>query len=147
MTFKKIVFCTDFSDSANNAFKTALEIAKANQGSLEVIHIKEPIVNPLITTGGGLSAEAIKATLKNIEEKLKEEYGSKIDSSVDYKIIVREGHPSSEIIEYLKEVKPDLVVTGSSGLSGMGLVIFGSVSRRIAHKAPCNVLITRRKKG
>ena len=147
MTFKKIVFCTDFSDSSNNAFEIALEIVKKNQGTLDVIHIKEPIINPLITSGGGLSDEAIKTTLKSFEEKLKEAYGSKIDSSIDYKIIVREGHPSSEIIRYLKEETPDLVVTGSSGLSGMGLVVFGSVSRRISQKAPCSVLICRRKKN
>jgi len=147
MTFKKIVCCTDFSESSNNAFAVALEIAKKNQGSLDVIYIKEPILNPLLTTGGGLSDEAINATIKSFEAKLKEEYGTKIDSSIDYKIIVREGHPSSEIIGYLKEINPDLVVTGSSGLSGMGFVIFGSVSRRISQKAPCSVLITRRKKS
>ncbi len=147
MTWKRIVLCTDFSDSSNNAFKIALEITKKNQGKLDIIHVREPILNPLITTGGGLSSEAIESTLKNIEEKLKEEYGSKIDSNVDYKLVVKEGHPSTEIINYLKEINPDLVVTGSSGSSGMGLVIFGSTSRRISSKAPCNVLITRRKKS
>jgi nucleotide-binding universal stress UspA family protein len=146
MILKKIVFCTDFSESSNNAFEIALEMAKTNQGSLDIIHIREPIVNPFITAGGGLSDEAINATLKTIEEKLEQEYGSKIDSTVNYKIIVREGHPSSEIISYLKKVTPDLVVTGSSGYSGMGLVLFGSISRRISQKAPCSVLITRRKK-
>jgi universal stress protein A len=38
-------------------------------------------------------------------------------------------------------------VVGAFGLSGMGLVLFGSVAKRISHKAPCSVMIVRRKKG
>ena len=37
----------------------------------------------------------------------------------------------------------DLVVLGSYGLTGMGLVIFGSVAKRVARKAPCSVMIAR----
>lgn len=146
MTFKKIVVCTDFSDSSRNAFEKALELANSNKAQLDILHIREPIVNPLRTSGGGLSDEAILATLNAIEEEIKKEYAPKIDSHLDWNIIVREGHASSEIVTYLKESEADLVVTGSSGLSGRGLVIFGSISRRIAHKAPCNVLIIREKK-
>jgi universal stress protein A len=36
------------------------------------------------------------------------------------------------------------VVMGSYGLSGMGLVVFGSVAKRITHKAPCSVMIVRK---
>ncbi len=146
MTLKKIVCCVDFSENSNNAVNTALEIAKSNQASLDILHIREPIVNFVFMSGGGLSGEDILTPIASIEEEMEKRYGSKIDPAIDAKILVKEGHPSSEIINYLKEVNADLVVTGSAGFSGMGLVVFGSVSKRIAHKSPCNVLIARQKK-
>jgi universal stress protein A len=39
----------------------------------------------------------------------------------------------------------DLVILGAYGLPGVELVLFGSVAKRIAHKAPCSVLIIREK--
>jgi len=50
----------------------------------------------------------------------------------------------TEILQYLEENETNVVVMGSFGLSGMGLVVFGSVSKRIAHKAPCSVMIVRK---
>jgi universal stress protein A len=147
MQIKKIVCCTDFSDSSNNAFKNALALAKLHKASLDLIHVREPIVNPFLTAGiGGLSSEAIAATLVEIEKVITEKYLSPPDPEVPCKVVVREGYPSTEIVEYLKETQADLVVVGSRGISGAGLVLFGSVSRRVAHKAPCNVLVSRRRR-
>jgi universal stress protein A len=145
MTFKKIVCCTDFSDNADNAVNTALAIARDNQASLDIIYIREPVVNFVFMAGVGLAGEDTLPSLPTLEQELEKRYGSKTDPAVEVKLIVREGHPSSEIINYLEEVNADLVVTGAAGFSGLGLVVFGSVSRRIAHKSPCNVLIVRQK--
>jgi universal stress protein A len=41
--------------------------------------------------------------------------------------------------------KIDIVVLGAYGLSGVELVLFGSVAKRISHKAPCTVMIVREK--
>ena len=60
----------------------------------------------------------------------------------------------SDLIEHLYEsgatyvkLPIDLVVMGAYGFTGMGLVIFGSVAKRISHKAPCSVMIVRERKG
>lgn len=148
MEIKKIVCCTDFSDSSNNAFNNAVAMAKIHKASLDLIHVREPIVNPLITVGeGGLSPEAIHATLDKIREKMEADYRKLAGPDIPFNIIVREGHPSTQILDYLQESGADLVVVGSRGISGMGLVIFGSVSRRIAQKSPCNVFVSRRRKN
>ena len=44
---------------------------------------------------------------------------------------------------FIEEKKIELVILGAYGLSGMGLVVFGSVAKRVAHKAPCSVMIVR----
>ncbi|MFH1155729.1 MAG: universal stress protein [Pseudomonadota bacterium] len=147
MQITKIVCCIDFSDSSNNAFKTAVDMAKLHGASLDLIHVREPIINPLLVSGaGGLPPDAIHATLAEIEQAMTEKYLASMDPEVPCRVVVRDGHPSTEIIDYLNEVQADLAVVGSRGLSGMGLVLFGSVSRRVAHKAPCNVLVSRRRR-
>ena len=74
---------------------------------------------------------------------MQKEYGTKIGDAIQHIFVVLDGHVSTEILKYLQKSQTDLVVMGAYGLSGMGLVVFGSVAKRIAHKAPCSVMIVR----
>ena len=89
--------------------------------------------------------EPKKALIIKIEEKMQEQYGSRVQEKLDHEFLVLDGHVSSEIIRFIEEKGIDLAVLGSYGASGMGLVLFGSVANRIAHKAPCSVMIVRPK--
>jgi nucleotide-binding universal stress UspA family protein len=56
--------------------------------------------------------------------------------------IVREtGHPSERIIDIARSERVSLVAVGSRGLTGVRAL--GSVSERVAHRAPCSVLVAR----
>lgn len=45
------------------------------------------------------------------------------------------------ILDVAKEVRADLIVVGARGLSPIGRFFRGSVSTKVAHHAPCSVLI------
>ena len=145
MAIKKIACCTDFSDNAEAAFATALDMAEKYQAKLFVIHVLPPVINPVSTDIDWTFPDVPeqKSLLLNLEKRMQQDYGSRIKGDIDYELIVLNGHISSEIITFLRDNSVDLVVLGSYGLSGMGLVVFGSVSRRVARKAPCSVLIDR----
>ena len=145
MAIKKIACCTDFSDNAEAAFATALDMAGKYQAKLFVIHVLPPVINPISTDIDWTFPDVPeqKSLLLNLEKRMEQDYGSRIKGDIDYELIVLNGHISSEIITFLRDNSVDLVVLGSYGLSGMGLVVFGSVSRRVARKAPCSVLIDR----
>lgn len=145
MAIKKIACCTDFSDNAEAAFATALDMAGKYQAKLFVIHVLPPVINPVSTDIDWTFPDVPeqKSLLLNLEKRMQQDYGSRIKGDIDYELIVLNGHISSEIITFLRDNSVDLVVLGSYGLSGMGLVVFGSVSRRVARKAPCSVLIER----
>ncbi|MFV9645250.1 MAG: universal stress protein [Desulfobacterales bacterium] len=145
MAIKKIACCTDFSDNAEAAFATALDMAGKYQAKLFVIHVLPPVINPVSTDIDWTFPDVPeqKSLLLNLEKRMQQDYGSRIKGDIDYELIVLNGHISSEIITFLRDNSVDLVVLGSYGLSGMGLVVFGSVSRRVARKAPCSVLIVR----
>ena len=145
MAIKKIACCTDFSDNAEAAFATALDMAEKYQAKLFVIHVLPPVINPVSTDIDWTFPDVPeqKSLLLNLEKRMQQDYGSRLKGDIDYELIVLNGHVSSEIITFLRDNSVNLVVLGSYGLSGMGLVVFGSVSRRVARKAPCSVLIVR----
>jgi universal stress protein A len=146
MATRRIVCCVDFSENAGAAFEASLELAAKFEAKLYVIHVLGPAVNPLLPEADWiLPEEPKKALIIQIEEKMQEEYGSKVEEKIEYEFLVLDGHVSSEIIRFIEEKDVDLAVLGSYGASGMGLVLFGSVANRIAHKAPCSVMIVRTK--
>jgi universal stress protein A len=144
MAINQIVCCTDFSDHSEAAFQTALELAQKFEAKLYMIHVLPPVVNPMITDAELMIAEHPDENLVvSLNERMQEVYGDRVPATIDYELIVRDGHVSTEIIRFIEETDADLAVVGAFGLSGMGLVLFGSVAKRISHKAPCSVMIVR----
>jgi nucleotide-binding universal stress UspA family protein len=53
------------------------------------------------------------------------------------------GSPAREILKKANEWKPDLIVLGCQGKSGLGRFLLGSVSQKVANEAHCSVRIAR----
>jgi len=146
MSMKKIACCVDFSENSTAAFERALELAEKFQSKLYILHVLPPVFNPVLPDSEYVFPEQPKDVLIiKVEERLKQEYGSSVGEGRESNIVILDGHISSEIIRFLREEDIDLVVLGSYGASGMGLVLFGSVANRVSHKAPCSVMIVRHK--
>ena len=146
MAVTQIVCCTDFSDHAEAAFQTALDLAGRYQAKLYVVHVLPPVVNPMLTDADLMLPEHPDESLVlSLNERMQDVYANRIPEAISYELVVRDGHVSTEIIRFIEETDADLAVVGAFGLSGMGLVLFGSVAKRIAHKAPCSVMIVRTK--
>ena len=145
MAIKKIVCCTDFSENAKEAVKTAIEMAEKYKARLSIIHVLPPVINPMFAEAAMmLSDEPKDSLLLKLEQQMQTEYGDGLGEHIKHDLVVLDGHVSTEILRYLEENQTDVVVMGSYGLSGMGLVVFGSVAKRITHKAPCSVMIVRK---
>jgi universal stress protein A len=146
MSLRKIACCVDFSENAKAAFERALELAGKFQAKLFILHVLPPVFNPVLPDSEYVFPEQPKdALIIKVEERIQEEYGSLAGAELDSRTVVLDGHISSEIIRFLRDEDIDLVVLGSYGASGMGLVLFGSVANRVSHKAPCSVMIVRHK--
>lgn len=144
MTIERIACCTDFSANAELAFGEALEMAEKYSATLFILHVLPPVINPLLTdTEWVVPAEPEKSLLLAVEDRMQKVYGARAQDKIECELVVRDGHVSTEILRFLEENAIDLVVMGSYGLSGAGLVLFGSVAKRVAHKAPCSVMIVR----
>ena len=144
MNVKRILCCVDFSSNADNAFQTALDLAQKYGAQLHLLHVLPPVISPLITDIDlVVPSESSTALVEKLVEQMIETYAQRISPPIDHVIKVLEGHVSSEILHYIESNNIDMVIVGAYGLSGVELVLFGSVAKRIAHKATCSVMIVR----
>ncbi len=60
--------------------------------------------------------------------------------------IIREGHPSTQILEHAGEIGADMIVIASHD-PGIADYFLGSVAARVVRHAHCSVLVARKLKG
>ena len=140
--FKRILFCTDFSESADAAFDFALDAAIRRPGStLYVMHvIHEPDAQywkAQLAEVENINADAKKA----IDAKVAASYLSRVPKGMDVQTIFRIGPDAATILEFAKAVQVDLIILGRHGHGGVSKTLFGAVAEKIVRKADCAVLV------
>jgi universal stress protein A len=145
MSIRTIACFTDFSDHADKAVAAATDLARRYQAALFVVHVLPPVVNPVLTEAEWIPPEEVprETFLTEIRERMQDRYGQASSEGLSIEFVVLDGHVSTEILTFLDQRGVDLAVMGSYGLSGMGLVLFGSVTKRVSQKANCSVMIVR----
>ena len=140
--FKRILFCTDFSESADAAYEFALDAAVRRPGStlylLHVIH--EPDAQfwkSYIAEVDNVDAEARKA----IDEKVAATYRSRLPADMQMETAFRIGPEAQSILDFARDGRVDVIVLGRHGHSSVGKTLFGSVAEKIVRKADCAVLV------
>jgi len=143
---KKILFCTNFSESSHKAFTHALDLAKTHHAKLYILHVTRNLVYPeqLLFYLPPKKLEELKASRKKeIIQKLDTHYLQKMEEFRDYEILVREGVAIREIILTAKEESVNIIIMGTRGRKGRIHVFLGSTPEGVAKASPCPVLITR----
>jgi len=141
MDVKSILVPTDFSEHATKAVDTAIELAKVFGAKVEIVHafLLQP---PMATMQGGYSIpdtyfDEVRKRAKAEVAKLAEE---KSGDGVEVTGRAIESAPSGGILEIAEQDKPDLIVIGTRGQTGLKHVLLGSVAERVVRMAPCPVL-------
>lgn len=143
--FKKIVVGTDGSETANEAVRSAGELARTSGASLQIVSAYEPVAP------AKLREEAVE-TPKDIEWAVnpRQEVDATLEGAVglagegvDVETHARQGDPADAILDVAEESGADLIIVGNKGMTGARRFLLGSVPNRISHHAPCAVLIIR----
>jgi universal stress protein F len=69
-------------------------------------------------------------------------FAGKLGVAGSAELLVREGSPSTEILEFAREADTDMIVIASHD-PGMADYILGSVAARVVRHAHCSVLVAR----
>ena len=142
--YKKVLFCTDFSENSDYAFEFAYGIAKRDEGLLYILHViphnpQQTYVETMI------DSETLERIQKNIEEDLdnnyRERYGKKIGDEIKFEIVTKSGREDEEILKFAKDEKVDIIVMGTHGKTGIEHVFFGSVAEKVLRHSPVPLFV------
>jgi universal stress protein A len=141
MEYQRILLAVDFGDQAEVLCQHACDLAKRYSARLKIIHVVEPIVPaPPYELPGVMPLELEQQILEQARrqlEKLAEKY--QINET---DVIVETGSTKAMIINSAAEHNIDLIIVGSHGRHGVGLLL-GSTANAVLHHAPCDVLAVR----
>lgn len=135
-----ILHPTDFSESAQHAFRLACSLARDHAARLVVMHVtplQYPFVGEMIAvppfdpTDGDAERERL---LEKLEE-MKPTYGG---FPVEYRL--EEGEAVERILAVAADVDAGLIVVGTHGRTGLKRLLMGSVAEHLVRQAPCSVL-------
>ncbi len=145
--YSAIVVGTDGSETANKAVEHAAGLAKSSGATLHVVHAFRAVMfgEAALATGAGGMMIDVERMNEGIADHARTVSAASIAAvKADGVVIVAHtisGDPSDAIIAVAQDVGADLLVVGNRGMSGMKRFVLGSVPNRIAHHAPCSVLI------
>jgi nucleotide-binding universal stress UspA family protein len=144
---KKILYPTDFSETAENAFIFALQIADHLGASITTLHaFNKPDVSQINLPG--ILNEVYESIDLDEFESYEDEIPILRDIASDngyYHVpmvhVLEEGAPVSAILRTANKDKIDLIVMGATGASGVEAFFFGTVSGKVLEKAHCPVIV------
>ena len=111
----KILFATDFSESATPAFRYSLEWAKALESTLTLIHVQS--IQLGVDVDASVSQRFLdeqRETAKTRLESLLTEARKEIPSATAQHLT---GMPSEQICQYARDKHCDLIIMGTHGWS------------------------------
>jgi nucleotide-binding universal stress UspA family protein len=144
--FERIVVGTDGSETATEAVKTAVELAKLSNAKLEIVSAYEPVPQSrLREEGEGISGDVSHAInpREDVQFVLDKAAGVAKQAKVEVVTHPREGDPADAILDVAEENDADLVMVGNKGMTGARRFLLGSVPNKISHHAPCDVWIVK----
>ena len=142
--YKKILFCTDFSENADHAFDAAYDISRRDEGILYILYV---IPNNPHRRFAELyiPSETLERIRKEFEDNLatnyKKHYIQKISNGIPFQVVVRSGREDAEIIKCAIQHKADIIVMGTHGRTGIKHVIIGSVAEKVLQNSPIPVFV------
>jgi nucleotide-binding universal stress UspA family protein len=144
--FKRIVVGTDGSETAAEAVRQAVELAKLTGATLSLVSAYQP------ASGRRVEAEQAEAPADvQYEIGPREDVNLILDAAaadakregLEVQTNPVEADPADALLNVAEEVKADLIVVGNKGMTGARRYLLGSVPNNVSHHAPCSVLIVR----
>jgi nucleotide-binding universal stress UspA family protein len=144
--FTRIVVGTDGSETAAEAVRQAIDLAKFSKATLSIVSAYAPVPErkvkdeqrdaPADVQFGIGPREDVNLVLDAAAADARKE-------GIEVQTHPVEGDPAEAILKVAEETKADLIVVGNKGMTGARRFILGSVPNNISHHAPCSVIIVR----
>lgn len=137
-----IVAATDGSEPSLRAARMAASIATANGAKLYLITVVRPPEGWWGIGGAPPTAKSVSEAIVSAQKEVLDQAIAQLDlAEVDFETVEELGDPATMIISLCTDSQADLLVIGRRGAGLIERFVMGSVADRLAHYAPCPVLI------
>ncbi|HEY8534959.1 MAG TPA: universal stress protein [Vicinamibacterales bacterium] len=141
--FRTIVVATDFSETAREALRTALEISRTSGAHLHIVNVvPDPMQQPWMVEAAGVDwanlrkewMDASRAQMEELMRTMQLREGEVVT-------VVVPGRPAHELVSYAERHGADLIVMGTHGYGAVRRFLLGSVADQVLRQATCPVLV------
>jgi len=144
--FGSIVVGTDGSDTAKEAVRQAIELARSVGAELLLVSAYQPVSRVRVNqeaSNAPADVQWMVSAREDVATLLADAAAAAEAAGVPVQTFPRQGDPADAILDVAEERDADLIVVGNKGMTGAKRFLLGSVPNRVSHHAPCSVLIIR----
>ncbi len=144
-SLERILVPIDFSVHSEDALRYANEIAKQSGAQLDLLHVVPVSAYPSMNDTGAFAmyAEQPGDVESKALEHLEKLYKRIIGAAGNVRFHIMHGTGAHEIIEQAIEMKSNLIVIGTHGLTGIERFMLGSVTAKTLRRSPCPVFVVK----
>lgn len=151
---KKVLIAIDNTKNSKGVLSMFRDVVSVPE-SIVLLHVEQLEGNSMMTAmlsdaemstlKDSLKGTEHKETLDKKAESLLTYYKKELEKSglINIKTIIKEGHPSEEILKTAEEERVDMIIVGCSGKSSLHRFVSGCASRDVEKNAKVPVLITK----
>jgi nucleotide-binding universal stress UspA family protein len=138
----QIVVGVDGSDQSIRAARVAAGLARLRGCRLHVVTVVRPPEGWWGVVGSPPPADALSASMERAQRSALDKTLEALDLD-DLEIVATEeiGDPATALSAYCENVGAGLLVVGRRGAGMVERLVLGSVADRLAHHAPCSLMI------
>lgn len=144
-SLERILVPIDFSVHSEDALRYAHEIARESGAQLDLLHVVPVNAYPSMNDTGAFAmyAEQPGDVEGKAMEHLEKLYSRIIGAAGNVRFHILHGTGAHEIVEQAIEMKSNLIVIGTHGLTGIERFMLGSVTAKTLRRAPCPVFVVK----
>jgi len=144
--FTRIVVGTDGSDTAAEAVRQAVDLAKLAGAQLSIVSAFEPLSKRRVEEEKQAAPADVQYEIgprEDVNLVLDAAAAAARNEGIEVQTHPVQGEPAEAILNVAEETKADLIVVGNKGMTGARRFLLGSVPNNVSHHAPCSVIIVR----
>ncbi|HEU4906608.1 MAG TPA: universal stress protein [Solirubrobacterales bacterium] len=144
--FSRIVVGTDGSETAAEAVRQAVDLAKLAGAQLSIVSAYEPVPKRRLQSeqeGAPADVQYEIGPREDVNLVLDGAAAAAKKEGIEVQTHPVEADPAEAILNVAEETGADLIVVGNKGMTGARRFLLGSVPNNVSHHAPCSVIIVR----
>jgi nucleotide-binding universal stress UspA family protein len=144
--FTRIVVGTDGSDTAAEAVRQAMSLAKLSNAQLSIVSAYSPVSGRRVKGEQAAAPADVQYEIgprEDVNLILDAAAAEAKEEGIEVQTHPVEADPADAILNVAEETRADLIVVGNKGMTGARRYLLGSVPNNVSHHAPCSVLIAR----